>query len=145
MPYIRTLNAWFQDFQKVAMLRNGAVRTKQNLSNAHEFVVCLFPKHLRISRTSLKRYFLCLCRFRRCCDNQTNPPEGKLFISRNQSEIVWQRLYLHFVFYFIHKYTQQCMTASSDGHCDEGSPNFSDEDIFTIIFIARDCKKSEKY
>ena len=28
------------DFRKVVMLRNGAVRTKQNLSNAHEFVVC---------------------------------------------------------------------------------------------------------
>ena len=26
-------------FSKVVMLRNGAVRTKQNLSNAHEFVV----------------------------------------------------------------------------------------------------------
>ena len=28
------------DFRRVVMLRNGAVRTKQNLSTAHEFVVC---------------------------------------------------------------------------------------------------------
>ena len=25
---------------EVVMLRNGALRTKQNVSNAHEFVVC---------------------------------------------------------------------------------------------------------
>ena len=28
------------DFCKVVKLRNGAVRTKQNPSNVHEFVVC---------------------------------------------------------------------------------------------------------
>ena len=28
------------DFRRVVMLKNGAVRTKQNLSTAHEFVVC---------------------------------------------------------------------------------------------------------
>ena len=28
------------DFRRVVTLRNGAVRTKQNLSTAHEFVVC---------------------------------------------------------------------------------------------------------
>ena len=28
------------DFRRVVMLRNGAVPTKQNLSTAHEFVVC---------------------------------------------------------------------------------------------------------
>ena len=28
------------DFRVVIMLRNGALRMKQNLSNAHKFVVC---------------------------------------------------------------------------------------------------------
>ena len=48
------------DFRKVITLRNGAVRSKQNLSNAHEFVVCEFPKHSQISRALLSLYFRCL-------------------------------------------------------------------------------------
>ena len=36
----KTRRAQGPDFRKVLMLRNGAVRTKQNLSTAHEFVVC---------------------------------------------------------------------------------------------------------
>ena len=77
------------DFRKVVILRNGAVCTNQNLSNAYEFVVCWFPKHLRISwALYLAGIFVTFCRFRSCYENQTNPPEGQLLISKNQSEIV---------------------------------------------------------
>ena len=47
------------DSWRVVMLRNEAVRTKQNLSNAHEFVVCWFSNHLRISWALFSRYFRC--------------------------------------------------------------------------------------
>ena len=76
------------DFRRVVMLRKEAVRTKQKLRTAHEFVVCRFPKYLRISWALLSRYFRCLLRFSRCCETQTNPAEGQLLMSNNQSEIV---------------------------------------------------------
>ena len=94
-------------FSKSHNVKKWSSYMKQNLSNAHEFTVCKFPKQLRISWTLPNHYFFAFCRFHSCCDNQTNLPEGQLLIWKNQSEIIWQPLCLHFVFYFIHKYTQQ--------------------------------------
>ena len=74
--------------RKVVMLRNGPVRTKQNLSNAHVLVVCWFPKHYEFRRHYLAGIFVAFCRFRSCCENRTNPLKGQLLISKNQSEIV---------------------------------------------------------
>ena len=95
------------DSRWVIILRNGVVRMKQNLSTAHKFVVSSFQNIYEFCGHYLASIFVAFCRFHRCCENQTNLAEGQLFMSKNQSEIVWQCLCLHIVICSIHEYTHQ--------------------------------------
>ena len=53
------------DFRKVVMVRNAGVRTKQNLSTAHDFIVCYFQNIYEFRGHYLAGIFVAFSRFRR--------------------------------------------------------------------------------